>query len=145
MATHTTHSLRALSFLPPSPLAPRDGTRSEAWEGKRAQLHHSESLWSHRHFYLLSITPKQPTRAQPRDVPHRVHPPADWLPRNFLETVTPLRNSCGWWLQPPPSSSSPQTPTSGEPCPPSSPHPLKDTERSSNSALCKPRPLPVCL
>lgn len=74
MATHTTHSLRALRFLPPSPLAPRDGMKSEAWEGKRAQLHHSESLWSHRHFYLLSITPKQPTQAQPRDVPHRVHP-----------------------------------------------------------------------
>lgn len=39
-----------------------------------AQLHHSDSLWSHRHFYLPLTAPNQPTLAQSWEVAPTTQP-----------------------------------------------------------------------
>lgn len=51
-----------------------------------AQPHHSDSLWSHRHFYLPPLSP-QSARSGPAMgcAPHHTPFNSDWLCVNFLE------------------------------------------------------------
>lgn len=117
--------------------------RSEAGERKRARPHHSDSLWSHRHFHLLPAAPQSAPLAQPRmcPPPHTLST-AYWHRVTFLDAMTPLRDPVVRWLQPPPSSPLPQTPTvarwgSRAPLLPLSP---EGAEQRSTLEPCKPRP-----
>lgn len=91
------HGTRGALEVPAAfPPAPRHGMRRQAGERKRAQPHHSDSLWSQGRFHLLPAAPKSAPFGPATDVPPTADPLRCSLAwRGFLDATTPLRDPCG--------------------------------------------------
>lgn len=146
MATRTAHSEPSSRCLLPAPRPPpRWDEEERGWERKRARPHHSDSLWSHRHFHLLPAAPASP-RGPATDVPPtaRRSTACCWRRRvSFLDAMAPLRDPCGSVAATSAILSFASDAHVAGAVPPAFPCPPKATEQRSTREPNKPGPPPA--